>query len=116
MSHCTVREKLDIMFDLFDSEDGFKSNGLKFPKIIELVSTVFNRNMYFLPQHELINLLENLFCDCIGMVRKAYWTKDIKKITDQNSNKDISLDKFMLLNGKVDLDQEGTSIDVTKEI
>jgi len=60
--------------------------------------------MYFIPDQELMNLVENLFCDSIGMVRKAYWTKDVKKIMDQNLNKDISLDNFLSLNGKVDLD------------
>jgi hypothetical protein len=49
---------------------------------MELISGVFTRSMYFIPDHELMNLVENLFCDCIGMVRKAYWTKDVKKIMD----------------------------------
>jgi len=71
---------------------------------MELISSVFTRSMYFIPDQELMNLVENLFCDCIGMVRKAYWTKDVKKIMDQNLNKDISLDNFLSLNGKVDLD------------
>ena len=50
------------------------------------------------------------------MVRKAYWTKDVKKIMDKNSNKEISFEKFLALNGNVNLEQEGTSIDLTDEI
>ena len=83
---------------------------------MELISSVFTRSMYFIPDHELMNLVESLFCDCIGMVRKAYWTRDVKKIMDQNSNKDITFENFLALNGKVDLEKEGTSIDLTSEV
>jgi|LauGreDrversion4_2_1035121.scaffolds.fasta_scaffold40723_6 hypothetical protein len=72
--------------------------------------------MYLIPDHELINTMESIFCDGVGMVRKAYWTKDVKKIMDNNSKKDISFKNFLALNGNVDLNQEGTSIDLTDEV
>lgn len=72
--------------------------------------------MYLIPDHELMNLVESIFCDCVGMVRKAYWTKDVKKIMDNNQNKEITFEKFLALNGKVNLDHEGTSIEVTNEV
>ena len=35
---------------------------------------------------------------------------------DNNTKKEISFEKFLALNGKVNLDEEGMSIEVTNEV
>ena len=60
MSHCTLEEKLDILYDLFDWNDG-AADGLDLNSVYVLIKTIFERNLYYLPSHELYNLIEIAF-------------------------------------------------------
>lgn len=48
--------------------------------MVEIISAIFNRNLYFWPTHELYNQIEQAFTDTIGMVQGAYWTSDYTMI------------------------------------
>jgi hypothetical protein len=75
MSHCTMNEKFDIMYDLFDWNDGV-ADGLDLNSIFVLVKTIFERNLYYWPSHELYNLIELAFDDSVAMVYQAFWTRE----------------------------------------
>ena len=76
MSSCTVNEKVGILFDLFDWVDGTGDGNMP-SQIFELVQTIFERNLYFWPTHELYNQIEKIFGGSVAMVYKAYWTRDL---------------------------------------
>lgn len=67
MSHCTLNEKLDILYDLFDWNDG-AADGLDLNSVYVLIKTIFERNLYYLPSHELYNLIEIAFDQSVSMV------------------------------------------------
>ncbi len=48
MSHLTVYEKLDILYDLLDWNDGI-ADGLDLQSCNLLVKTIFERNLYYWP-------------------------------------------------------------------
>lgn len=48
MSHCTVNEKFDILYDLFDWNDGTQ-DGLDLNSMFLLIKTIFERNLYYWP-------------------------------------------------------------------
>ena len=75
MSHCTLDEKLDILYDLFDWNDGV-ADGLDINSVFLLLKTIFERNLYYWPSHELFNLIELSFDRSVSMVYQAYWTRD----------------------------------------
>lgn len=75
MSHCTVEEKLDILYDLFDWNDGV-ADGLDLNSIFLLIKTIFERNLYYWPSQELYNLIEISFDESVSMVYKAYWSRE----------------------------------------
>lgn len=60
MSHCTVNEKFDVLYDLFDWNDGV-ADGLDMNAMFLLIKTIFERNLYYWPSHELFNLVEMAF-------------------------------------------------------
>ena len=76
MSGCTVNEKVGILFDLYDWVDGTGDGNMP-GQVFELVQTIFERNLYFWPTHELYNQLEKVFSGSVAMVYKAYWTRDL---------------------------------------
>ena len=79
MSRLTVREKLNLLYDVY-----LKLNGLTNDNspgvIVELISTIFHRNLYFWQAHELYNQIEQVFTGSIGMVQGAYWTNDVARL------------------------------------
>ena len=75
MSHATVEEKLSLLYDTFARIGGASADNSP-GTIVELISTIFNRNLYFWPAHELYNQVEQVFTGGIGMVQGAYWTSD----------------------------------------
>lgn len=48
MSHCTLNEKFDILYDIFDWNDGV-ADGLDMNSIFLLLKTIFERNLYYWP-------------------------------------------------------------------
>jgi hypothetical protein len=73
MSHCTLREKFDILYDLMDWNDGV-ADGLDMTSMFLLIKTIFERNLYYCPSHELYNLIESCFDISVSGVYQAYWT------------------------------------------
>ena len=57
MSYSTVEEKLSLLYDVFSRINGV-SNDNSPTAIVELIQTIFNRNLYFWPAHELYNQVE----------------------------------------------------------
>lgn len=60
MSHCTLSEKFDILYDLLDWNDG-AADGVDLNGLFLLVKTIFERNLYYCPSHELFNQVEGSF-------------------------------------------------------
>ena len=90
MSHCTVEEKVGLLFDMYDWVDG-TADGNKPNDVFELVQTIFERNLYFWPTHELYNMLEKVFTNSVAMVYQAYWTKDVRSLHEKRANKSCTL-------------------------
>ena len=80
MSHCTISEKFDMLHDLMDFNDGV-ADGLCMNCIYLLIKTIFERNLYYCPSHELFNQLENAFDISVSTVYQALWTqnKEVKE-------------------------------------
>ncbi len=70
-----MNEKFDILYDLFDWNDGV-ADGLDINSIFLLLKTIFERNLYYWPSHELYNIIEQSFDSSVSMIYLAYWTKD----------------------------------------
>jgi hypothetical protein len=66
-------EKFDILYDLMDWNDGV-ADGLDLSSIYILIKTIFERNLYYWPSHELYNLVENCFDSGPSSVYQALWT------------------------------------------
>ena len=75
MSHCTISEKFDVLYDLMDFNDGV-ADGLEMNCIYLLVKTIFERNLYYCPSHELFNQLEGAFDISVSTVYQALWTQN----------------------------------------
>lgn len=73
MSQSTVDQKIEILYDLFDIIDG-SNDGIHSQAAFQLIQTVFTRNLYFIPHHELMSIVEYVFNGSVSMVHKAYWT------------------------------------------
>lgn len=75
MSHCTTLEKFDLLYDLFDWRDGTAvTEGLDLNSLNLLIKTLFERNLYYWPSHELCNLVEMSFDLGVSSVYQARWT------------------------------------------
>ena len=79
MSHSTVHEKLDLLYDIFDWVDG-TADGIKPQTLFLMLETIFERSLYFWPSHELYNMVELIVTGHSSMCYKAYWTRDVKSI------------------------------------
>ena len=73
LSHCTMKEKFDILYDLMDWNDGV-ADGLDISSIYLLIKTIFERNLYYWPSHELFNLVETCFDTSPSSIYQALWT------------------------------------------
>jgi hypothetical protein len=101
MSHCTVSEKFDILYDMFDWNDGV-SDGLEMSTAFLLIKTIFERNLYFWPSHELFNLVEASFDMSVSGVYRALWASDLNQpCVKFSARKDLV---------------PGMAIDVTEEV
>ena len=95
MSHCTINEKFDILYDLFDWNDGV-SDGLDMNSSFLLIKTIFERNLYYWPSHELYNLVEMSFDLSVSGIYQAFWapTGAIRDLHN-SSKKAICLKDFL---------------------
>lgn len=82
MSKATVREKLSILYDLFDWAQG-SHEGLKLQSVIAIVKTIQQRNLYFMPDHELFNSIEFKFTGTVSQVYRALWTRKGRVLEEQ---------------------------------
>ena len=93
MSHCTINEKFDVLYDLFDWNDG-TADGLDMNAMFMLIKTIFERNLYYWPSHELFNLVEMAFDMSVSSVYQAFWTKDPH--IQYNNKKSLKLQNLIL--------------------
>ena len=93
MSHSTVYEKFSLLYDLFDWIDGSDEH-IKANVAYELISTVLNRSLYFLPRNELFNIIEHIFSGYESIFQRAVCTKDIYKTKDSEKNIVTTIDKL----------------------
>jgi len=98
MSHCTVSEKFDVLYDVFDWNDGV-ADGLEMSTAFLLIKTIFERNLYFWPSHELFNLVEASFDLSVASVYRAVWASDPHASP-------VKLSAY----------KEGPAVDVTEEV
>lgn len=111
MSHCTVNEKFDILYDLFDWNDGV-ADGLDMNAMFLLIKTIFERNLYYWPSHELFNLVEMAFDLGVSSIYQAFWTKEPNIQTKKRA---VKLNQFLVKPNLSD-EEEYTTIDVTDEV
>lgn len=97
LSHSTLKEKFDILYDLMDWNDGV-ADGLDLSSIYLLIKTIFERNLYYWPSHELFNLVENCFDTSPSAIYQAFWTtqKDFQSLKFLPKLKDIQVDPSLL--------------------
>ncbi len=92
MSHCTVNEKFDVLYDLFDWNDGV-ADGLDMNAMFLLIKTIFERNLYYWPSHELFNLVETAFDLGVSSIYQVYWTREANISLNKRSS--IRLKDFL---------------------
>ena len=61
-------------------------------------------------------MLEKVFTGSVAMVYSAYWTKDLRSLHEKRVNKQCKLSQVLAAPNKIDYSQEGSSIEVTKEV
>ena len=109
MSHCTVSEKFDVLYDLFDWNDGV-ADGLDMNSMFLLVKTIFERNLYYWPSHELFNLVELAFDLSTAALYQALWTREV---STQGMRTPPKLGQVL---AQPSLAEQGGTIDVTEEV
>ena len=57
-----------------DWNDGV-ADGLDMNSMFLLIKTIFERNLYYCPSHELFNQIEGCFDISVSGVYQAYWTQ-----------------------------------------
>jgi len=60
MSSLTVGQKLDLLYEIFDWEDG-EGDGLDSKAIKLMISTILNRNLQYVASNQINNMVELLF-------------------------------------------------------
>lgn len=114
MSHCTINEKFDILYDLFDWNDGV-SDGLDMNSMYLLIKTIFERNLYYWPSHELFNLVELSFDLSVSSIYQALWTP-VRDLQNLHVSKSKIVPLRDLLDNPSQIIDASTSIDVTMEV
>ena len=84
-----------MLYDLFDWNDGV-ADGLDMNSIFLLIKTIFERNLYYWPSHELFNLVEMTFDLSVSSIYQAYWTS-VRDLSNMNyhSKKAVKLSTFL---------------------
>ena len=114
MSHCTLHEKLDLLYDMINWSNGLQ-DGITLCEASEMIKTIFERCLYFWPSHQLYNQIDASFNKTVSAIYRAFWTSDVTKLRDDNSKYYMSLKD--LLSGTAGTSAEQmTSIEVTDEI
>lgn len=62
MSKITVGQKLDLLYEIFDWDDG-EGDGIDSKSIKLMLSTVMARNLQYVPSNQINNMVELLFED-----------------------------------------------------
>jgi hypothetical protein len=117
MSHCTINEKFDILYDLFDWNDGV-ADGLDMNAMFLLIKTIFERNLYYWPSHELFNLVEMTFDFSVSSIYQVLWTnvRDLSNI-HLVSKRSVKLSELLSNDQILDKgDYSANLIDVTEEV
>src|SRR5690606_30696762 len=74
--------------------------------------TIFERNLYYWPSHELFNLVEMAFDLGVSSIYQAFWTKEPNIQTKKRA---VKLNQFLVKPNLSD-EEEYTTIDVTDEV
>lgn len=61
-----------ILYDVYDNLDGV-TQGNRPEVVLQILQSIFERNLYFWPTHELHNQIEFIFTGSVGMVLSAQW-------------------------------------------
>jgi hypothetical protein len=117
MSHCTINEKFDILYDFFDWNDGI-ADGLDMNSMFLMIKTIFERNLYYWPSHELYNLIELSFDLSVSSVYQALWSpvRDLNNIHTSPKYTKISLKEVLMCPPEGQRLSANASIDVTLEV
>lgn len=83
-----------MIYDLFDLSDGY-CDAINPQTFYLMIKAVYVRNLYYMPHHELMSIVEFIFSDSISMVYKAFWTKDTTKIIEGNDAYQTTLKHFI---------------------
>ena len=73
-SPITVKEKLDILYDITDMSNKFV-DGIDVHDALMIYKTILQQHLYYIPQNELRNIVETVFNEGeISEIIGAYWT------------------------------------------
>jgi hypothetical protein len=112
-SPMTVKEKLDLIYDITDMSSKLV-DGIDMHDALMIYTTLLRQHLYFMPLNEMRTQIEHVFADGqIAGIIGAYWTKKIaSEIKYDMNKKDITtLDDFLSNSNK-----QTTIVDVTKEV
>lgn len=120
-SPITVKEKLDVLYDLADA-GSYLGDGINLSDALNIYQTVLSQHLYYLPNNELKTQVEQIFNrgETCGIVA-AYWTKKMQSelkfdMSRDSENGVSSLEEFVgLTNIPKDL-TKFSAVDVTKEV
>ena len=60
MTHTTVDQKVGAIYDLYDLFDGNK-DCISPQNCLQFIAGIFKRTMYYIPRHQLANMVEYIF-------------------------------------------------------
>jgi len=123
-SPATVKEKLDILYDLTDSSNKYV-DGIDMHDVVMIYDTILRQHLYYLPFNELRTQVERVFNkgNVAGIVG-AFWTRARKaeiKLDMPRTEKSgfHSLEAFLKTGASFDHKQSPTQfaiVDVTQEV
>ena len=113
-SPMTVKEKLDLIYDLVDMSSKFV-DGIDMHDAHMIYETLLRQHLYYMPHNEMRTQVEHVYNDGdISGIVAAYWTKKITSEIkfDMNRKEVTSLENF-LANSNI---KTVSTVDVTKEV
>ena len=113
-SPMTVKEKLDLLYDLVDMSSKF-IDGIDMHDAHMIYETLLRQHLYYMPHNEMRTQLEHIYNDGeIPGIVGAYWTngQSFQIKYDMNKKEVTSLENFLANSNH----KSGTIVEVTKEV